>query len=110
MSYGYDVEKAKAHAGDTFVEFYRQGLDRSKKFRQDYVSRLRVVKAADMPFERSPDGLIKHIVNEEMGTLNSPSRCTCSSSNLGRNQGNTAIWPRRSSTYWRDVAMTFTGT
>lgn len=68
MSYGYDVEKAKAHEGDTFVEFYRQGLDRSKKFRQDYVSRLRVVKAADMPFERSPDGLIKHVIHENMNT------------------------------------------
>jgi hypothetical protein len=29
---------------------------------------MNVVKAEEMPFERSPDGLIKHIINERMNT------------------------------------------
>ena len=29
---------------------------------------MNVVKSSQMPFERSPDGLIKHIVNEKMDT------------------------------------------
>ena len=33
-----------------------------------FVTSMNVVKAADMPFERSPDGLIKHIVHEQMNT------------------------------------------
>ena len=29
---------------------------------------MNVVKGSEMPFERSPDGLIKHIINEKMNT------------------------------------------
>ena len=62
------VEKARAHAQTREVDIYAQALEVSAKFRADYEARMNVVKAADMPFERSPNGLIKHIVNEKMNT------------------------------------------
>ena len=62
------VEKARAHAKTREVNFFAQALEASAKFRVDYEARMNVVKAADMPFERSPDGLIKHIVHEQMDT------------------------------------------
>lgn len=61
-------ERERAHVGDTYVDFYRAAVEASAAFRDDYESRVNVVKAGSMPFERSPDGLIKHIVNEKMNT------------------------------------------
>lgn len=62
-------ERERAHAGDTYVDFYAQALEQSARFREDYRDRVNVVKWRDMPFERSPDGLIRHIVNEQMNTM-----------------------------------------
>lgn len=50
---------------------YRNALERSARFRRDYANRANLVKAADMPLERSPDGLIRHIVNEDLDTKES---------------------------------------
>ena len=63
-----DRERARAHAGENFVNYYADSLKRSAEFRKEYEGRLNVVKSAQMPLERSPDGLIKHIVNEKMDT------------------------------------------
>ena len=62
------IEKARAAAGNDYCTFYGDALKASEKFREDYAGRLNVVKASQMPFERSPDGLIKHIVNERPAT------------------------------------------
>ena len=40
----------------------------SQEFRKEYDARMNVVKSSEMPLERSPDGLIKHIINEKMNT------------------------------------------
>jgi len=61
-------ERARAYAQTAHVDFYAEALKASEQFRKDYAGRLNMVKAAQMPFERSPDGLIKHIVNERMDT------------------------------------------
>lgn len=61
-------ERARAHAQTAQVDFYAQALEASKQFREDYRGRLNVVKSHQMPFERSPDGLIKHIINDKMNT------------------------------------------
>jgi gentisate 1,2-dioxygenase len=63
-----DNERARAHSGETYVDFYAEALKRSANFRKDYDDRVNVVKSSQMPFERSPDGLIKHIINEKMDT------------------------------------------
>lgn len=63
-----DRERAAAHAGTAGANFYRKALERSARFRDEYATRLNIVKAAQMPIERSPDGLIKHIINEELDT------------------------------------------
>ena len=63
-----EEERAKAFAGDKTSNFYREALEASAAFREDYEGRLDLVKAADMPFERSPDGLIKHIIHEKLRT------------------------------------------
>jgi uncharacterized RmlC-like cupin family protein len=62
-------ERERAHSGDTYVDFYAEALEQSAKFREEYKDRVNVVKWQDMPFEKSPDGLIRHIVNEKMDTM-----------------------------------------
>lgn len=62
-----DIERKRARTSVT-ADFYAQALEASKQFRKDYEERANVVKAADMPMERTADGLIKHIINEGMNT------------------------------------------
>ena len=52
------IEHARAHAATTEVDFYAKALEVSERFRADYKGRMNVVKAHQMPFERSPDGQI----------------------------------------------------
>ena len=61
-------EKLRAHAQTQYVDFYSEAVKASQEFRKEYDARMNVVKSADMPLERSPDGLIKHIINERMNT------------------------------------------
>lgn len=49
-------------------DYYHKALERSKRFREEYSQRKSLVKASEMPWERSPQGFIKHVVNEEMLT------------------------------------------
>ena len=62
------IEKKRAYAQTSQADFYAKALEISSQFRDEYKSRLNVVKAAQMPFERSPDGLIKHIIHQDMNT------------------------------------------
>lgn len=59
-------QRSKQSSGD--VSFYKEALEASQKFREEYRDRLNVVKHDQMPLERSADGLIKHIINERMDT------------------------------------------
>jgi uncharacterized RmlC-like cupin family protein len=61
-------ERERARSPGPTVAFQAEALAASAAFREDYLDRLNVVKWDAMPMERSPDGLIKHIVNERMGT------------------------------------------
>lgn len=62
------IERQRSYAGNTFVNYAREALEESRAFREEYEVRLNVVKASQMPLERSPDGLIKHIIHEKMNT------------------------------------------
>jgi len=68
MSFIDQRERDRAHAGGMHVNFYEEAVKASEEFRKEYDGRMNVVKAAEMPFERSPDGLIKHIIHEKMNT------------------------------------------
>ena len=61
-------EKLRAHAQTQYVDFYAEAVKASQEFRKEYDARMNGVKSADMPLERSPHGLIKHIINERMNT------------------------------------------
>ena len=61
-------ERERSKAPVSQVNFYAESLKDSSQFRQEYVQRLNVVKASQMPMEKSPHGLIKHIINEKMDT------------------------------------------
>ena len=62
-------ERDRAHSGaDQNSEWYKEELEDSAEFRKSYRNRLSVVKPKDMPFENSPDGLIKHLVHEKQDT------------------------------------------
>lgn len=62
------TERERARTDGDYVDFYKEALEASKLFRQEYRDRMNVVKWHDMPMERSADGLIKHIINERMDT------------------------------------------
>jgi uncharacterized RmlC-like cupin family protein len=61
-------EKERAHGSAPEVNFYSEALKASEQFRKDYDGKIGVVKWNEMPLERSPNGLIKHIINERMDT------------------------------------------
>ena len=62
------IEHDRALVDGPYVDFYTQAVDNMQSLREEYDSRLNVVKWDQMPMERSPDGLIKHIINEKMNT------------------------------------------
>ena len=61
-------EKDLAHTGDASADIYGEWLEESAEFRKDYRQRITVLKAKDMPFENSPDGMLKHMVHEKLDT------------------------------------------
>lgn len=61
-------EKAVARQSDSSCSFYADAVQQSAAFRKEYSERKNVVKSNEMPIERSPDGLIKHIIHEKMNT------------------------------------------
>lgn len=62
-----ELERKRARTGAS-ADFYAQALEASKQFRNEYKERANVVKADEMPMERTADGLIKHIIHEGMNT------------------------------------------
>ena len=58
-------DKDAAHSGSATCTFQADAIAASQEFRKQYETRTNVVKAEDMPWERSPDGLIKHLVHEQ---------------------------------------------
>jgi quercetin dioxygenase-like cupin family protein len=61
-------DKRAAHSGSNACTFRADAIAASQEFRKQYETRTNVVKAEDMPWERSPDGLIKHLVHEQLNT------------------------------------------
>ena len=61
-------EKDLARVGDKTASIYSEWLEESAEFRKDYRQRITVLKGKDMPFENSPDGLLKHMVHEKLNT------------------------------------------
>lgn len=62
-----EVERQRSRSNAS-ADFYKEALEASKHFRKEYQERKNVVKHDEMPMERTPDGLIKHIINEGMNT------------------------------------------
>lgn len=62
-----DIERQRSRSNIN-ADFYKEALEASKEFRREYQERMNVVKHDEMPMERTPDGLIKHIINEKMNT------------------------------------------
>ncbi len=58
-------DKQAALSGSANSNFLAEAMVESEKFRADYATLPNVIKAKDMPWERSPDGLIKHLVQQE---------------------------------------------
>lgn len=56
--------------GDLVCDYYSNNLQQTAAYVKDYYNnRLKVVKAKDMPFENSPQGILKHLIHEEMNTV-----------------------------------------
>jgi len=67
-SFVSNIERERGRT-DATADFYAKALESSKEFRKEYRNRTKVVKWHDMPMERTADGLIKHIINEGMNTV-----------------------------------------
>lgn len=61
-------EREFAHVHGKECSFRADDIANSAEFRRLYELAANVVPAEEMPFERSPDGLIKHLVNHRMNT------------------------------------------
>lgn len=61
-------EAARAAMGQEKSTYYSDALRESAEFRESYQNRKTIVKAGEMPWEDSPQGRIKHMVNEKMNT------------------------------------------
>lgn len=61
-------EAEKFQKGNAHASYYQQALQESADFRKEYKARKGIVKSSEMPWEDSPQGRIKHVINEKMGT------------------------------------------
>ena len=61
-------EATCAFQGNNNANFYKEALEESETFREEYKKRKGIVKSHEMLWEDSPDGKIKHIINEKMNT------------------------------------------
>jgi hypothetical protein len=61
-------ERDFAHVGDKTGTLRAEDVLASQEFRKFYETLPNVVTAEEMPFERSADGLIKHLVHHKMNT------------------------------------------
>src|SRR5215469_15518830 len=61
-------ERDFAHVGNKAASLRVEDIAASLEFRRMYETLPNVVSAEDMPWERSPDGLIKHLVHHKMNT------------------------------------------
>ena len=62
-------EKTPAARGNLKADYYQQMLEQSKKFRAEYHQKKNIIHVEEMPWEDSPQGRIKHLVNEAMDTM-----------------------------------------
>jgi len=65
MSY---QEKEQALKRSREESYYRERLRKTREKEKEYATLKRLVVPEEMPWELCPQGIIKHLVNEEMGT------------------------------------------
>jgi len=61
-------DKERALSGSVSCTFHADDINASREFRERYATLPNVVTAEEMPWERSPDGLIKHLVHRQLNT------------------------------------------
>jgi quercetin dioxygenase-like cupin family protein len=61
-------DKARALSGSASCTFHADDIKASREFRERYATLANVVTAEEMPWEHSPDGLIKHLVHRRLNT------------------------------------------
>lgn len=62
------MERERALGGNLQADFFRQALAASAAFRDQDRQAKNAVRSHEMPWEDSPHGLIKHMVNGQMNT------------------------------------------
>jgi len=62
------LERDFAHLGGAFCSFRADAIGNSAEQRRLYEAAANIVTPEQMPLENSPEGLIKHLVNERMTT------------------------------------------
>ena len=110
MSFLDPRERERAKTQTLTANFYDVALEASKTFRKGYAEQVNIVKAADMPFERSRHGLIKHIINEQMNTKEYCLDIYMQFLPVGKARASIGICRRKCSMWSKGRAMTCTGT
>ena len=62
------TDKNPSLSGTKTATFRADDVAAGAEFRKAYENKLNVVAAEDMPWENSPDGLIKHLVHHKLDT------------------------------------------
>jgi len=62
-------ESTRAMSGNKRCNYYSNDLRKSQQFRQEYKKRTWLITAEEMPWEESPQGRIKHVIHEDMNTM-----------------------------------------
>jgi quercetin dioxygenase-like cupin family protein len=61
-------DKKHALSGASVCNWRAEAVAQSQEFRKEYATRPNVIPAEEMPWEDSPDGRIKHLINRKMRT------------------------------------------
>lgn len=64
----FEEAKKIGREGGPPADFYARALARSKRFREEFGKRRTIIRPSEMPWERCPQGLLKHVVNKESFT------------------------------------------
>src|SRR5260221_13108405 len=97
--------------GSAHQKLYQSLLDNAMQAPARNSKRRKVLHPEDMPWEMARQGLLKHLLNEQMNTrMETRWTPTCRSFRRGAARAGTGIWPRSVFTWRKAGATTCTRT
>ncbi len=104
------TERELSLSGSKTASFRADDVAASQEFRRNYETLPNVISAEDMPFEKSADGLIKHLVHKQMQTRECCVEAYMQFLKAGSGPASTGICGKRSSSWLKEAGTTCIGT